>query len=365
MEIALVGAIGSILFLVVLHELGHFVLAKKFGVRAEEFGIGLPFTPALFKKKIGATVYSLYPLLIGAFVRLLGEEKHSTDPASFSAQSVKKRLLIVGGGVASSWLVAAVILALVGTFWAPWIAVPENSTLFGTTHVQIASVALDSPAEQGGLLPGDVVLTFATADEEEKEIDTIAELQKIADDAAGKEVRLNVLRGEAEVIVSIVPRATPPDGEGAMGVALVNAGKFSFPWYQAPYQGIRYTILITGATITETVRVVADSITNEDAPPLQEQVVGPVGIVSLLQSSLDLGIEYFLLFVAQIAILLAIFNTVPIPALDGGRMVFLIIEAIRKKPLPERFVQSLIVISFLLLLPLIIWVSINDIQRFF
>ncbi|MBI2577439.1 MAG: site-2 protease family protein [Candidatus Wildermuthbacteria bacterium] len=363
---ALLLAIFSILFLVVLHELGHFFSARKFGVKAEEFGVGMPFTPAIFKKKIGETVYSFYPLLIGAFVRLLGEEKASEDPRSFNRQPVLKRIIIVGAGVVSSWVVAAAILAFLGVTWGIPMAIDDDTNLpSGTTHVQITGIAPNSPAQNAGLQLGDIIQRIENKTKNQAvEPKTIKEITEFVNASKESEIMITVDKGRETKNIALVPRSQPPVGEGAIGVQLSRVGYAKFAWYEAPYQGVVLTGKITVAIVSQTGQMIAQKIRG-DGPPLKDQIAGPVGMVSMLQNSLFVGPANFLYFVAQIAIYLAIFNTLPIPALDGGRIVFLAIEGIIRKPLPEKIIQTMIIVSFLLLVPLIIWATFNDIQRIF
>ncbi|MBI2644073.1 MAG: site-2 protease family protein [Candidatus Wildermuthbacteria bacterium] len=357
----------SILFLIVLHELGHFLLARKFGVTVEEFGIGMPFTPALFKKKIKGTFYSFYPLIIGAFVKLLGEEKDVADPASFSRKPVSQRMIIVLAGVASSWIVAALLLGFLGTTWGIPVSVSDDETMAGQhLQVQIIGIAPDSPAAKAGIHMGDVILRLQeSVSRDALEPQKVADTHDFIQHYKGQEVVMTLQRGKDDIVkIPVVPRVTPPSGEGAVGIVLARTGFIQFPWYEAPVQGAIMTGKVSLSIVQETGQLIKEKIQGQ-GPPLKNQVAGPIGIVSMLQSSFDIGIAHFLYFVSLIAIYLAIFNTIPIPALDGGRALFLCIEAIVKRPLPTKLIQTLILVSFLLLIPFIIWVSVNDIRRIF
>src|SRR3989338_6658411 len=357
-------AIFSILFLVVLHELGHFLTAKKFNVEVHEFGIGLPFTPTIFKRKIGETMYSFYHLLIGAFVKMRGEEAGDAHQRSFSEKPIWQRIVIVMAGVLSSWIAAAVIIAIVGAGWNVALNIPDDANFLRNPQVQILGVVEGLPAEQAGVRAGDLVVRV---EDQSGRLDTPTTMQAFRDfiqETAGKMLILTVSRDSELTQIELVPRVNPPDGQGSLGVALNRVGVLHFAWWQAPWEGIRYTGILTFFTIDQTIEQISKSLAGQ-GPPLHTQVTGPVGIISLLGASYEVGIEQFLLFVAQIAILLAIFNTIPIPALDGGRLLFLLIEAVRKKPLPDKDCQISIIISFALLVPLIVWVTINDISRQF
>ena len=156
----------------------------------------------------------------------------------------------------------------------------------------------------------------------------------------------------------------PPAGEGAIGIGLTRAGLVQYSWAEAPVQGVLRTWQIT-ISIFEMFGQLISRLVGGEGLPAGAQISGPVGVIDLLKNSLALGIPSFLSFVAVISVYLAIFNTIPIPALDGGRMFFILLEGIRRKPLPEKLEQRLILISFLMLIPLILWVTIGDLKRLF
>jgi len=358
MSLPIIFAIASIFVLVILHELGHFLLAKKFGVKVEEFGIGLP--PRIAGYKLGDTLYSLNLLPIGAFVKLKGEEQRSTDPESFSSKSVWQRILIVVGGVASSWIIAAFILSvLVATAGIPTQIPDEETVGIVNPQVQVSETAPHSPADEVGLLPGDIILGIAT-DGASQEITKMRELQSFVTAHKGQEVTLTVQRGTETIVTSLIPRVDPPEGEGSMGIVLRRVGFLVYPWYEAPIQGV----VITGKITVQIFQGLGRIIGGQEQVAA-DQFMGPVGIINVLQDSLRVGIANFLYLVALIAIFLAIFNTLPIPALDGGRIAFLVIEGLMHKPLPDKVVQTLVITSFAVLIPLILWVTINDVRRVF
>src|SRR4030042_3809021 len=145
----------SLIALVTLHEFGHFIVAKRFGVKGEEFGIGYP--PKIFGKKIGETIYSLNLLPFGAFVRIPGEIGETDDPRGFSSQSILKRFLIIIGGVLSFWIVAAILFSIVLSLGTPVAIEDEIDSNLVNPRVQIAGLVADSPAGLSGLKPGDTI----------------------------------------------------------------------------------------------------------------------------------------------------------------------------------------------------------------
>jgi len=359
MVITIIIAFFSLMGLIVLHEFGHFLFAKKFGVKVEEFGIGYP--PRLFGKKIGETIYSLNLLPFGAFVRLPGEieEKDSVD--SFSKQPMRERILIVLGGVLSFWVIAAVIFTIVSGLGAPIAIDDEASGNLIDPKVQIVGVAKDSPAQIAGLKVGDVIRGLSFSDiqllpEKTKQI------QDFTNNHLGKEINLTVERGKEVFKTTLIPRVSPPQGEGSMGVALVRTAIKKYPLYLAPWQGIVTTGNLTVGVINGYFQAIRNVFIGE---PSGVQMTGPVGVFQMLAQAQELGITYYLSFLAMISVYLAVFNLMPIPAVDGGKLVFLTIEAIRKKPIPEKIEQNITAVFFMLLIILMIFVTINDISRIF
>jgi len=361
MVLTILIAFFSLIGLIILHEFGHFIIAKRFGVKVEEFGIFLP--PRLIGKKIGETVYSLNLLPFGAFVKLYGEEdSEKREYWSFSQKPVWQRVLIVIGGVASFWLISAILLSIVmsmGTSTA--ISDEENGNLINP-KVQIVAVSAHSPAESVGLKIGDIIKQLAI-NNQQLTINKVNQLQELIEKYKGQEITLTIERGKEIFEVSLVPRPAPPQDEGAMGVALVRTAIKSYPWYQAPIKGIEATIGLTGAIIVGLVGTMRDLVLNKGLPPGVE-VMGVVGIGALMVQFAGLGINYYLHFISVISIYLAIFNILPIPALDGGKLIFLGIEAARKKSVSPKIEQNITTICFILLIALMIFVTIKfDIPR--
>jgi len=351
-------AFFSLIGLLIIHELGHFLLAKKFGVKVEEFGIGYP--PRLFSKKVGGTVYSINILPFGAFVKMPGEVERDNKPGSFSTQPVSKRIWIALGGVISFWIIAAVILSFINVIGAP-VAVEDDDVSFSDPRVTIVAVSKESPADIAGLRPGDVIGGFVI-EGSFLEVDKIKEVKEITDMHRGEEISLSIKRGEESFETLLVPRVIPPEGEGSMGIGLVRVATERTPWYLAVFKGIEDAGRITVGIINTYVGAVKNLFVGK---PSGMQVVGPIGVFQILIQSQQLGIVYFLNLLVLISIQLALFNMLPIPAVDGGRVMFLVIEAVRKKPLSEDIQQKAIVFSFIALLAIMVWVTISDIAKIF
>ncbi|MBZ9571816.1 site-2 protease family protein [Patescibacteria group bacterium] len=350
--------IFSLVFLLALHEFGHFILAKKFGVKVEEFGIGIP--PRILKKKIGETIYSLNLLPIGAFVKLYGEEERIKEPTSFSGKPIWQRTLIVIGGVVTFWIISAILLTIIAGIWGLPIAVEDESNHnLIDSKIQIIKIASGSPAEVAGLRSGDTILKLVRNDQELK-TDKVKEVIEFTQAHKGEEITLAIQRGKEIFEVSLVPRVSPPEGEGPMGVALIRTALKLYPWSKAPIQGI----LLTAKTTISIPYLFGDILKKAIRGERVEEVEfkGLVGISRLMVGELQKGINYFLSSLAMISIFLAFFNILPIPALDGGRLLFLGIEKIRGRPLNQKIEQRINTIFFALLIALMIWVTIKDIQ---
>lgn len=356
--IALIAFI-SLFGLIILHELGHFILARRFGVLVEEFGVGLP--PRLFGKKIGETVYSLNLLPLGGFVRLYGEEKDELGPRSFSGKPVLQRALIVGGGIASFWIIAALIFSFLTLTGMPSV-IEDADTVAQYPHVQVVGVALGSPAKRAGLKEGDSILQIKSPTSGSKIIERVQEVQELAEENRGKEIVLTIRRGKDVFDISLTPRTQHPAGEGPIGIALIRVGLVSYPWWEAPFRGIQHTIDQSFGVVRGWSMIFAHFFREGSFPP-GAQVAGPVGIFSLFTQAGDMGIPYLMRFIAIIAIYLAFFNALPIPAVDGGKLLFLCLEAVRRKPMSRELEQKITAAFFLLLISLLIFVTIQDISR--
>lgn len=346
-------AFFSLIGLVVLHELGHFLMAKKFGVRVEEFGIGLP--PRLVGKRVGETLYSLNLLPLGAFVKLTGEEGGSQDPASFSQRSLLQRALIVGAGVVAFWIIAFLIFVVLGlTTGIPASVSDETDGKVLHPEVRVLGIAPASPAKDAGLKIGDRVKGF----------ERINEFQSFIEQNKGKEITLEIVRQKDSLFIPIVPRLEPPAGQGPLGIQLVRTGNMQYSWHEAPVAAFQKTIGLT-FDIAKSLVLTLKGLFQGNGLPQGVDVVGPIGIVDLLRNSFAFGIGHFFSFLAVLSVYLALFNALPIPAVDGGRLFFLGIEAVRKKPMGGHTEQRINTFFFILLITFMIWVTIKDITRIF
>ncbi len=365
MFLTILIVITSIIILMAIHEFGHFILAKKFGVRVDEFGIGYP--PRIFGKKYGQTFYSLNLLPLGAFVKIYGDEadpfiqgesSKGKDPQSFNSKTVFQRSLILFGGVASFWIIAFILLSFVFATGTPK-AISDDVQALGA-RVQITSVAAGSPAQKAGIIPGDIIIKVKSQKSKVKSIDKIKEVQEFIETAKGEEIVVVVQRGNDILDLTLTPRVSPPEGEGAMGVGLVRTVMMKYSWLEAPIRGAEAVLAITFLIIKGLYQAAEGLIFGL---PSKAQVVGPIGLGTMMAQAVQLGLGYFLQFIATISIYLAVFNLLPIPALDGGRLLFLSFEKIKGRPINQRIEQKINTLFFFLLVGLMILVTIKDISR--
>src|SRR3989344_2446370 len=360
--LTLIIAFLSLIALMIIHEFGHFIIAKKFGVKVEEFGIGYP--PRIFGKKFGETLYSINLLPLGAFVRIYGEEGDVDDYRSFSNLVIWKRVLIIIGGVVAFWIASMILFSIVFAIGADIPVGDQDVAGLTNTRVQVISVSEDSPAKNAGLVAGDVLLSFKVENEELK-IDKIKDVQDFTKENAGKEITLAIKRQDKTIETLLTLRDQVPQGQGALGVGLERMGTLikKYPWYQSPIKGVLYTGEITIKALQSLFTVFSDLFSGKGIPKGAE-MLGPIGITVFLARAVDFGPGFFLYFIASISVFVAIFNIFPIPALDGGKLIFLAIEKIRGKPVSARVEQNITVVFFFLLIAMSIFITIRfDIPR--
>ncbi len=353
MLLTLLIAFFSLIALMIIHEFGHFIIAKKFGVKVEEFGIGYP--PRLFGKQFGETVYSVNLIPLGAFVKIYGEEGGVDDYRSFVGLPIWKRILIVLGGVLAFWIASMIIFTAVFFIGANIPVGDQDVAGISSTSVQVMAVAQNSPAQSAGLKEGDVLVDF----------NKIADFQKFIDQHKGQEVSFHVQRNSNLLEVTLTPRATYPSDQGPTGVTVERIANVikKTPWYLAPIRGIAYTGQVTWQSLAGIYGVLYNLVAGKGVPSGAE-LAGPVGITIFLSRAADYGVGFFLYFIGSISVLLAIFNLFPIPALDGGKIVFLIIEKVKGSPVSVKIEQTLTITFFILLITMSIFVTVKfDIPR--
>ncbi len=345
------GILGFLLVLgplIFFHELGHLLTAKLGRVAVEEFGLGFP--PRLMVLgRWGETVLSLNAIPFGGFVRLRGEDDPAV-PDGFAARPWPWRLLILAAGPLMNMVVAWGVLILVFLLGIP------------TPQVRIEGIAPDSPAAQAGLRPGDVVLAL-----DGTPVSTVEDVRSLAQSRRGQTVTLRIRRDGVEREVSVYVRPNPPPGQGAIGVVIATAPDYSriqrFGVPGAIARGTAAFAILTGQLFSLPGRIVLGLV-----PLGALQPAGPVRIGAeageALQASVQVGSpDVFLMFIALISLALAFTNLLPIPALDGGRILFVLVEAIRGRRVDPQRERAIHLAGFFLLLMLLAFLTIREVSE--
>lgn len=334
--------------LVLVHELGHYLAARLTGVRVEEFGLGLP--PKIWGKKIGQTVWSLNWLPIGGFCKLYGEDTTATGRDSFNHKNPFQKGLIVVGGVLMNLVLAIVIFTLVYSI----LGIPKE-----TDKVKIVGIAPNSPAQVAGLQEDDWVREV-----EGETVTKSSQLTEKVNQYKGQQVVLFVQTktGEEKVVLVDV-REKPPEGEGSMGVAISNTELIKIKWYQG-YLGIGAGFkeaLYWGKIITGGVfKMIAGLFSGQ----LPADVSGPIGMYQATSSiKKTQGLLAVAHFFGVVSVNLAIVNILPFPALDGGRIIFVLYELIFRKKANQKFEAWVNQAGMLILLSLIFLITASDVLR--
>jgi regulator of sigma E protease len=353
--------LGSILvfvlvlsLLIIVHEAGHFFVAKKMGVKVEEFGFGIP--PRIYGKKIGETIYSINLLPFGGFVRLHGEntEDEVVEPErAFVNKSKLQRTAIILAGVVMNFLLAMVAFSVVYSFSG----IPKD-----TSRVKILEASPGSPAQEAGILEGDIVKKVG-----DEEITSIKQFSNLVEEKKGERITLTILRQEGgeelEKLIRVVPRKNPPEEEGPLGVVISSTEIYYPPIWQRPFVGIYYGFQEAFFWAKTIILGLGDILAGLFRGKAPSQIAGPVGIYAITKEAAAVGFLALINFVGFLSVQLAILNVIPFPALDGGRLLFIGIEGIfGKKVLPR--VESIIhTVGMIILLALIIAITIHDIRR--
>lgn len=342
-----------LLVLVLAHEAGHAVLARLFRCRVEEFGFGFP--PRLTSVRVGETVFSLNALPLGGFVRLTGEDGNDvSDPQSFARKSRLVKAAILLGGITCNLLLAWVVFSLVAGLG---IDIPAAGQPGNLANLETRVVAFQDPSPalmSSGLTIRDTILAV-----NEVSVTSAAETAARVREAVGSELKLLVRRGRETLTVSLKFERPKVAGE-RIGLALLDVGTVKVPWRQAPRQGARRTLETASLTVRGLGRLARDLVIDHR---LSEDLSGPVGIAALTGAVVKQGFTPFLELGAILSVNLALINLLPIPALDGGRVLFLALESLGLRHLrgrPERLAHS---IGFVVLLLLLLFVTLSDIQK--
>lgn len=354
--------IAVLFFLILVHELGHFITAKWAKMRVDEFAIGFP--PRLFKIRKGETDYSINLLPIGGYVKIFGEngENEGDRTRAFGSRPRLHQAIVLLAGVTMNVLTAWIIFFVVAMVGVPT-AVSETSPEASGAELTITGVLENTPAAEAELTPGLVIQSVEVNGITYKDLtpSTLSELVEKTD----SDLTLNYKQKDELKSVTISPQANIIEGDPereAIGIstALVTTIK------QNPLEA-----LITATTKTwVSLKAITIGIVSFFASAFTlsadiEQVTGPIGIAGMVGEAAEFGFTSLLIFTAFISLNLAVINLLPIPALDGGRLLFVLIEAIIRRPINPEWMGRVNFVGFALLILLMIAVTYNDIARIF
>jgi len=358
--------------LIFSHELGHFVIARRNGIKTDEFGFGFP--PRIGGLvKIGGkwkfiwgnkeiestdTVYSINWIPMGGFVKIKGENgEEKKDKDSFASKKPWTRVKVLAAGVIMNFILAWFLYSVGYVVGNP--EAVENGP-----SIQIVDVVEESPAGQMGLKPGDEIFKTQTlSDGSMIQINTVEDVQSYVGNFKGQEVNLKIKRGQETLDLKGVPRVSAPEGQGSLGIELAQVSIVKYPWYQAPWLGflkLKEVFITIFVVLFEALK----SLFIGKAPSGLE-IAGPVKIFSLTGDFVRLGYIYVIQFAALLSVNLGIMNALPIPALDGGRILFVLIEKIKGRPVKETTEQFFHTVGFFILILLMIFIVTRELMMVF
>lgn len=338
----------GISFLILAHETGHFIAAKKCNMKVDEFGFGLP--PRIWGFKRGETIYSINLLPFGAFVKIAGENidenkaKLNQDNLSledkkryFYYQSPRNKAIVAAAGIITNFLIG-------------WILISSSFAIGKPFSIIVTNVFENSPAFEAGILRGDIILGYNSEEE----------LKNFISANPNKEVSFEIQRGFERKIIKI--KLGEKDGAGFLGIYFAGGGIQKQSLHKAFLNGFLNSLNVIKMNIYGFYYLILNLVTQGK---LVEGVVGPVGIVNFSKQVAEISLIYFLNLLGIISISLAFVNLIPFPALDGGRLLFILIEKIRNKPVSLKLESIINGIGFALLLILVFFITFRDIKNIF
>ncbi len=372
--------------LIFVHELGHFLVARAFGIRVDEFALG--FGPKIVSKKVtsakhGVTVYALNAIPFGGYVKIFGEDPnedstHGPDSKrSFVHKPRYVQVLVLVAGVTFNFIFA--LLVMIGAFMG---GLPVSTSdyaqyadRFHDTHIVVSYTAPDSPAMKAGISEGDTIVSISLATgivPNKGTSQAIADVKSTIEHSEGKPITVYFIPSAFsskftdtnvghERSVTVTPIKNPTNGAFIIGLGMDNVATLSLPFFTSILEATRYSV----NTVVETAVGFKDLIVGlfHADKALLGQVSGPVGIASVVGKAAHAGFAYLLLLVTAISINLAVLNLLPFPALDGGRILFVIIEAIIRRPIKPSIANTINAVGFGLLMLLMVIVTYHDIIK--
>lgn len=353
-----------LLILVVSHEFGHFIVAKKAGIRVDEFAFG--FKPRLWSIKKGETTYSINALPIGGYVSIFGEnpDEESINGKDKARSFVHKpkyiQALVLVAGVTMNFLVAWLLFSVGFMTGLPSSVsnAPKGANITNA-ELTVTNVLEGSPAEASGLQAGDRIKFLAT-DTKSTEVPSFESLRYFIRQHADEDITISFTRGGELMETNLTPKQGLVDGEVGIGIGMDMIGRLKLPVHRALWQGLKLSSNIFIDTVIGFYTLISDAIQGQGS---LSTVTGPVGIVGVVGDAASLGFVYLLSFTALISINLAVINLIPFPALDGGRLLFILIEKIKGSPIKPKVANIVNMIGFGLLMLLMVVVTYKDIVK--
>ncbi len=351
--------------LILVHEFGHFVTAKLAKMRVDEFGIGYP--PKLFGVRKGETEYTINALPFGGFVKIFGEDGIATadrtlDPRAFTSKPRFIQAIVLVSGVAMNLLLAYVLFVALLYIGVPRALSDEEVSRARDLTLAVSQVMPDSPAEEAGLKPGDLIQVAKTQEAAWRPTDTET-FSHFVDSTQGSAFALTLDREGKEETVQVAAEQGTIESEPtryALGVSVAPVGIVPLSFMSAIYEGAILTYGVTLEILYGLGQFFGGILTfSADL----SQVTGPLGIAEAVGTASSTGITTLLTLVALISINLAIINLIPVPALDGGRLLFVIIESIIRRPISPKISQAVNTAGFAFLILLMVVVTFHDIYK--
>lgn len=357
-----------LVFLIVVHELGHFIVAKRAGIRVDEFGIF--FGPKLLGKKFGETEYTLNLWPIGGFVKIFGERPEDVSDAiadkarSFIGKPKYIQAAVLFAGVFFNIVAAWLLFSAAFMLGMPAVQSEHLARPLDNSRLTIADVLPDSPAADALVRTGDVILGITASDAALTEL-TPEAVTAFIRSRGGEVLTFSLERGGAPLELTVTPALGAVEEQpehAAVGMRMGIIGTLMLPPHIALWEGLMLTVDFLGKVTLAILGFLGSAATLQAD---LSQVAGPVGIVGLVGDAAELGIVSLMTFTAIISLNLAVINLLPVPALDGGRLLFLLIEAVKGSPIRSNVAYALNTVGFLFLIFLMIAVTYNDLLRMF
>ena len=358
--------------LVFVHEAGHFLVAIWNGIKAEEFGFGFPPRAfGFYKDDVSGkyrfiwgngdvesrnTVFSMNWLPLGGFVRIKGEDGANHDPDSFAGKSAWIRVKVLGAGVFMNFIFAWFLVSLVLMIGFPQVIDATNRAQYPDTKIYITNVLPNTPAAQMGIMAGDQVVSLNGI-----AVTGLEQVSASIKEKQGVEMTMEVDRLGKRLFLKGVPRVNHPENEGALGIGFTETAIVKLGFFQAFYEGALNTCEMTKQILLALGRMVGMLFGGDK---VAVDVAGPVGLFYMTKQMSDLGFVYLLQFAAIFSINLGIVNILPFPALDGGRIFFILLEKLKGRPVTQKVEMALHQIGFLLLLLLMAIITVRDFSQF-